>query len=244
MKVLHALMITLGFLFAWQITVWLLQLPTYILPAPLAVFKSLIDHALLIANNAWPTILETLLGLILGTFSGMAAALAISYFRLARAWFLPVLIISQALPIFAIAPLLVIWFGYGIASKVVVAMLMLFFPVASAFYDGLRRTPIEWLYLGKVMGASRRSLLLRIRLPASLPALGSGLRLAATFAPMGAVIGEWVGASKGLGFLLLNANARLQIDLMFAVLLVLVALTLILYFSVDKLLKKIIFWKV
>jgi putative hydroxymethylpyrimidine transport system permease protein len=153
------------------------------------------------------------------------------------------LITSQALPTFAIAPLLVIWLGYGMMSKIVVAMMMIFFPVASAFYDGLRRTPVEWLYLGQVMGASPWRLLWRIRIPAALPALGSGLRVAATFAPMGAVIGEWVGASQGLGFLMLNANARMQIDLVFAVLIVLVALTLLLYFSVDKTLKKIVFWR-
>ena len=167
-----------------------------------------------------------------------------SYFRLARLWFLPVLLISQALPAFAVAPLLVIWFGYGMASKVIVAMILLFFPVTSAFYDGLRRTPVEWLYLGQVMGASRWRLLWRIRIPAALPALGSGLRIAATVAPMGAIIGEWVGSSQGLGFLMLNANARMQIDLMFAVLFVVVALTLTLYFLIDTLLKKIIFWKI
>lgn len=92
------------------------------------------------------------------------------------------------------------------------------------------------------MGASRWRLLWRIRIPAALPALGSGLRVGATFAPMGAVIGEWVGANQGLGFLMLNANARMQIDLMFAVLFVIVLLTLVLYFSVDRILKKIIFW--
>ncbi len=218
------------------------QLPIYILPGPLEVFKSLLNHSGLIAQNAWPTLVEMLCGLVLGALAGIWAALCLTYFRWARFWFLPLLITSQALPTFAIAPLLVIWFGYGMASKIVVAMLMIFFPVASAFYDGLRRTPRDWINLGTVMGASHWRLLWRIRIPSALPALGSGLRVAATFAPMGAVIGEWVGASQGLGFLMLNANARMQIDLMFAVLFVLIVLTLILYFAVDQFFKKIIFW--
>jgi putative hydroxymethylpyrimidine transport system permease protein len=242
-KSLSYFIVLIGFFLIWQLVVWLLALPAYILPSPLTVLIALYTHWLLINQNIWPTVIETLLALIFGSVAGMAVALTLSYFRWARFWFLPMLLTSQALPVFAIAPLLVIWFGYGIASKVLVAMLMIFFPVASAFYDGLCRTPDEWLDLGKVMGASRWRLLWRLRIPAAAPALASGLRVAATFAPMGAVIGEWVGSSSGLGFLMLNANARMQIDLMFAVLLILVLFTLLLYFSLDRILKKIIFWR-
>jgi putative hydroxymethylpyrimidine transport system permease protein len=220
----------------WEGLIRLWHVPPYLLPGPVAVLTSLYRHAGLIAHHTWPTLIEALLGFVLGAAAGVWAAMSLSYWRGLRAWFLPMLITSQALPIFAIAPLLVIWLGYGMASKIVVTMLMIFFPVASAFYDGLCRTPVEWLYLGQVMGASKGRLLWRIRAPAALPALGSGLRMAATFAPMGAVIGEWVGASRGLGFLMLSANARMQIDLLFAVLFVLVVLTLMLYFSVDYLL--------
>jgi len=242
MKFLRYFVIAFAALLVWQGVIWVFHFPPFILPSPFSVFNSLVTHCLLIAQNAWPTVLEALLGLLFGGLAGIWAALCLSYFRWARSWFLPLLITSQALPIFAIAPLLVIWFGYGIASKIVVTMLMIFFPVASAFYDGLRRTPSEWLDLGQVMGASRLRSLWKIRIPSALPALGSGLRVAATFAPMGAVIGEWVGSSRGLGFLMLNANARMQIDLMFAVLFVLIVLTLILYFTVDKFLRKMIFW--
>lgn len=241
-KLMRYFLILLTILLLWQGVAVLFEFPDYLLPTPGMVFKSLIRHRSLILQNTWPTLVETLLGLLLGSLAGFSAALTLSYFRWARFWFLPVLVTSQAIPIFTIAPLLVIWLGYGMASKVVVAMLMIFFPIVSAFYDGLRRTPPEWLNLGDVMGASQWRLLTHVRIPSALPALGSGLRVAATFAPMGAVIGEWVGATRGLGFLMLNANARMQIDLMFAVLLVLVTLTLLLYFSVDKSLKKIIFW--
>jgi putative hydroxymethylpyrimidine transport system permease protein len=146
----------------------------------------------------------------------------------------PVLVLTQALPVFALAPLFTLWLGYGMASKILVAVLIIYFPVASAFFDGLMQTPKAWLNLGKVMGASPKQLLWHIQIPAALPQLASGLRLAAVYAPIGAIIGEWVGASEGLGYLMLLANGRAKIDLMFAALLVLALLTLCLHYAVGK----------
>ncbi|MBX6375755.1 MAG: ABC transporter permease subunit, partial [Acetobacteraceae bacterium] len=143
----------------------------------------------------------------------------------------------------AIAPLLTLWMGFGMASKIAMATIIIFFPVASAFYDGLRRTEPGWLDLATTMGASRRTALLRIRLPAALPALASGLRVAAAFAPIGAVVGEWVGASAGLGYLMLHANGRSQTDLMFAALFVLAAMALALWFALDALLRALLPWQ-
>lgn len=236
-------MVTIGLLLLWQLLVWYLQLPAYILPSPQQVFVTLYLQAPLIASQTWPTVIETLLGLFFGSLLGCSVALCMALFQPVRYWLLPVLLISQALPVFAIAPLLVIWLGYGMASKVATTLLMLFFPVASAFFDGLRRTNHGWLDLAKTMNASRLSLLWHIRMPAALPALASGLRIAAALAPIGAIVGEWVGSSSGLGFLMLNANARMQIDLMFAVLFVIIVLGLLLYFCVDRLLHKLIPWQ-
>ena len=129
------------------------------------------------------------------------------------------------------------------ASKIAMAILMVFFPVASACHDGLQRTPPEWLQLAKTMNASRWRLFYRIRLPAALPALASGIRIAAVAAPIGAIVGEWVGASRGLGYLMLNANARMQIDLMFAALIVIIIMALLLYFGIDKLLRTLVWWQ-
>ena len=129
---------------------------------------------------------------------------------------MPLLVVSQALPVFALAPLLVLWLGYGMASKVAMAVLIIFFPVTAAFLDGLRRTEPGWLELARTMDARPLAILAQIRVPAALPALASGLRVAAAVAPIGAVIGEWVGSSAGLGYLMLHANARMQVDLMFA----------------------------
>ena len=105
--------------------------------------------------------------------------------------------LGQTIPVFALAPLLVLWFGYGLASKVAMAILIIYFPVAAALFDGLRRTEPGWLDLARTMGATRLRTLLRVRLPAALPAFGSGLRVATAVAPIGAVVGEWVGSSAG-----------------------------------------------
>lgn len=231
---------TLGLLTIWQAIVFFGQLPPYILPGPATVIAALISNKALILQNTIPTLIETMLGLMVGACAGISGALLLDYFRPARLLVLPLLLASQALPTFAIAPLLVIWLGYGMTSKIATTAFMLFFPVLSAFYDGLRATNPEWLALAKVMGAHKWQLLWRLKIPAALPNLASGLRVAVTFAPMGAVIGEWVGSSQGLGFLMLNANARMQIDIMFAALLVLVAIALILYFTLDKLLQLMI----
>jgi putative hydroxymethylpyrimidine transport system permease protein len=241
--IIRFIIICAGLLLLWQSLVWFLQIPDYLLPSPLQVFSVLLEQYELILRQALPTLTETLLGFLLGILTGCFAGMILAFFRPAAMWFLPLLIISQAVPTFAIAPLLVIWLGYGMTSKIVTAVLMIFFPVASAMYDGLRRTDTAWLDLAKTMSAGRWRVFFHIRVPAALPALASGIRIAAVSAPIGAVVGEWVGSSSGLGYLMLNANARLQIDMMFAALLVIIMLALGLYFSVDQALRKLIWWQ-
>ena len=181
---------------------------------------------------------EVLSGLVLGTALGAISAIALSASRNARDLLKPILVFSQAVPVFALAPLLTLWFGYGIWSKIVMALLIIYFPVTSAFLDALMRTPRGWLDLAKVMGGSSRRILWRIRIPAALPGLASGVRLAAVYAPIGAIIGEWVGASRGLGYLMLLANGRAKTDLMFAALIVLAVFTFVLNFLVVRLVSK------
>ncbi|MEO1192577.1 MAG: ABC transporter permease [Pseudomonadota bacterium] len=222
-------------LFAWQVIVWVTGVPHFILPGPVLVITALYEHRLVIAENAWVTILEVLVGLVLGALLGGLTALHLMVSPLARRFLLPVLVFSQAVPVFALAPLLTLWLGYGIWSKIVMALLIIYFPVASTFYDGLRRTDPGLLDLAATMGAKPRQTLLRIRLPAALPSFASGLRLAAVYAPIGAVIGEWVGASQGLGYLMLLASGRVKIDLLFAALLVLASFTVILHAVIGRL---------
>jgi putative hydroxymethylpyrimidine transport system permease protein len=232
-----------GLALLWQGLVSGLALPPYILPGPLAVVDAWLAHGGTLLHHAARTLAEILLGLALGATLGVASALVMAYFRPARRWLLPILVISQATPVFALAPLLVLWLGYGIGSKVAMATLIIFFPVAAAFSDGLRRTDPGWLDLARTMNAGRWAVLRHLRIPAALPALASGLRVAAAVAPIGAVVGEWVGSSAGLGFLMLHANARMQIDLLFAALLTLAAIALTLFFTVDALLRRALPWQ-
>ena len=232
-----------GLLVVWQAIVSVTGAQPFILPGPPAVAAALAGHSGLLLSHAGTTLAEILLGLVLGAALGAFSALVIAHVRPARLWLLPVLVASQAVPVFAIAPVLVLWLGYGMASKVAMAVLIIFFPVTAAFYDGLSRTDPGWLDLARSMGASRWRQLVHLRIPAALPACASGLRVATAVAPIGAVVGEWVGASAGLGYLMLHANARMQVDLMFAALVVLAAMALILYFTVDRLLRLAVPWQ-
>ncbi|MCP5420577.1 MAG: ABC transporter permease [Gammaproteobacteria bacterium] len=244
MRLLTPLISLLGLLLAWQLLVWISGVPVYILPGPVAVLSSLWNDGDLILEQAGITALEILFGILLGTFLGGGSALLLRYFRRMRRWLLPLLIASQAIPVFAIAPLLVLWLGYGMASKVAMATLIIYFPVTANFYDGLRRIPRAWLELAQTMATGRRWAIVRhVALPAALPALASGLRIATAIAPIGAVVGEWVGSSAGLGYLMLHANGRVQIDLMFAALSVLALLAVSLYFAVDAVLNRLLPWQ-
>lgn len=236
------LLLTALLLLLWQSAVNLLNLPHYMLPAPSSVLKQLQIHYLLLWQHAQITLLEIIIGLALGFLLGLSSALLLSLSAPISAFLMPLLVISQAIPVFAIAPLLVLWFGYGMASKIVMTVLIIYFPVTAACYDGLRNTPQAWLDLARTMQVGRFALLFKVRLPAALPALASGLRIAVSVAPIGAVVGEWVGSSQGLGYLMLHANARMQVDLMFAALFLLIIIALTLYFVTDRLLRRLIPW--
>ena len=243
LRMLRPIAILAGLLAIWQLVQSASQAPAYILPGPLAVGEVLLARWPQLLNHAWVTFAEILLGLGLGLLLGAGSALAIASFRPMRRWLLPVLVVSQAIPVFALAPILVVWLGYGMASKVVMATLIIYFPVTSAFFDGLRRTEPGWLDLARTMGGSRARVLWHVRVPAALPALGSGLRVATAVAPIGAVVGEWVGSSAGLGYLMLQANARMQVDVMFAALFVLAVFAVGLYFAVDRLVRRAVPWQ-
>lgn len=239
---MRALVVLAGLLLGWEAIVAASGVPPFILPPPSAVAPVLIDNLDLLALHAGVTALEILLGLLAGTALGVLAACAMMALPRLRTWTLPLLVVTQAIPVFAIAPLLVLWLGYGLLSKVAMATLIIFFPVASALFDGLRRTDPEWLALARVMGARPLDVLLQLRLPAALPAFGSGLRVAASVAPIGAIVGEWVGASAGLGYLMMQQLARGQTALAFAALLIVCCLGVALYYAVDGLLRRAIRW--
>ena len=237
-----AILTGIGFLAFWEITVRLLGTPAYILPTPSRVAVTLIEQAGLLWRDALVTGSEMLGGLLLGTAAGIGVSLVMAQSRRLEQALGPLLVVAQALPVFAIAPLLVVWFGFGIASKLAMAGLIIFFPVSTSLFEGLRRTDEGLIDLARLNRASRRDTLFLIRLPAALPALASGLRVAAAVAPLGAVVGEWVGSSSGLGLVMLHANARMQTDTVFAGLTILVVFSLALWGAVGVLTRRLVFW--
>ncbi|WP_231712510.1 ABC transporter permease [Vineibacter terrae] len=242
MTLLRPVLVAVALIALWEAVVWLGGVPHYILPPPSIVAQEFVGRGDLLAEHAAWTLIEIAAGLVLGVALGGATALAMARFGRLRAWGMPLMVISQAVPVFAIAPLLVLWLGYGLASKIAMATLVIFFPIASAFYDGLRRVDPGWLDLARMMDAPPLSVLLRIRLPAALPAFASGVRVAAAVAPIGAIIGEWVGASAGLGYLMMQQLARGQTALAFAALVVLCVIGVALYFLADALLRRAMPW--
>jgi len=243
MRIVRPLVVFAGLALCWAVLVRMFEIPRFILPGPELVLAAWWENLGHLLYHAQFTAIEIVAGLALGAAFGTGTALTMAYFGGARRWLLPVLVASQAVPVFALAPILVLWLGYGMASKIAMAMLIIYFPVTAAFFDGLRRTDPGWLDLARVMGGSRWAVLTAIRIPAALPALASGLRVATAVAPIGAVVGEWVGSSVGLGHLMLHSNARVQVALMFAALFTLIMLALVLYYAVDAVLRRALAWQ-
>jgi putative hydroxymethylpyrimidine transport system permease protein len=224
----------------WQTVIWTTGVARFILPPPALVAQTIWESRALLAEHAVITMAEVLIGLVLGAAFGFVSAIGLVASPTARALVRPILVFSQAVPVFALAPILTLWLGFGLWSKITMALIIIYFPVTSSFFDALMRTNRDWIGLAKVMGASPARIMWHIRVPAALPGFASGLRLAAVYAPIGAIIGEWVGASKGLGYLMLLANGRAKTDLMFAALIVLAVLTILLHAAVNKLCERIL----
>ena len=229
------ILVTVALFLFWHFLVIFADLPKFILPSPFLVMQTFVSNFSLILKHAVVTGSEIILGLLAGTVLGSFTAICLAISPAARTIVRPMMVLSQALPVFALAPLLTLWLGYGLWPKILMALLIIYFPVTSAFFDGLMNTPKGMLDLSRVMNGTPWRIMLNLRIPAAVPGLASGLRLAAVYAPIGAIIGEWVGASEGLGYLMLLANGRAKIDLMFAALIVLVVMTLILHWSIDRL---------
>jgi putative hydroxymethylpyrimidine transport system permease protein len=237
-----SLLTGLVILILWELAVRGFAVPDFLLPPPSRIVVTLLKQAPIIAPQALVTFAEMLGGFAIGSAAGMAAAFVMARSRLLERAIGPLLVVAQALPVFAIAPLLVVWFGFGYGSKLAMAALIIFFPVATSFFEGLRRTDEGLVDLARLHGASAQRILFLIRLPAALPALAAGLRVAAAVAPLGAIVGEWVGSSAGLGLLMLHANARMQTDMVFAALTVLAAFSIVLWASVATITHQFIRW--
>lgn len=232
-RVLPPLLFALILLVAWELYVVLWDVKESTLPPPTAVAESLWENRSMLAENAWVTMKEIMLGFTLAIFVGVGIASIIRASRRIERAVYPWLVVSQMVPIPAIAPILVIWFGFDLRPKVLVIALVSFFPIAVNTIDGLRAAEPELLNLLKTLKANSWQRFRKAQLPAALPFLFSGLKVAAAFSVIGAVFAEWVGASAGLGYLILVLNNQTATTDMFAVIVVLASIGITLFLIVS-----------
>jgi putative hydroxymethylpyrimidine transport system permease protein len=235
MRMFHAGLGVTVLLLLWQAGTMLFSPPAYLLPSPMAVLAVFLREPGFLWQQSLVTLSEILAGLAAGSVLGAVTAFGLAASPRIGPLVWPTILVLQALPVFVLAPILVVWLGFGMASKVAMTVLIIFFPVASAFADGLERTERSILDAVSLTKATHWQALVAVRAPLAWPSLVSGLRIAAPLAPLGAVVGEWVGASAGLGFVMVQANARMQTATVFAAMVVLAAMTLLLRLLVDAL---------
>ncbi|MGD8366973.1 MAG: ABC transporter permease [Desulfobacterales bacterium] len=237
---LTVMLLALGF---WEAACRGLSIPSFILPGPLQILKTAVSQAPLLASHATVTGLEILAGCGLSVLAAVPLAAAMFYSPQVERALSPFLVASQAIPVFALAPLLVIWLGYGLASKVLMAAVIIFFPITVTLLEGFKSCDPEYRLLFRLMGADFLTTFRRLYWPWALSYFFAGLKVGVSVATIGAVIGEWVGASRGLGYLMIQANARLQVDLVFAAILYLSVMGLCLWGLVGWVEKKILTWR-
>ena len=226
----------------WQIVCSAGLVPEYLLPSPVDVFKAFISDFRLLMEHALVTLAEAMLGLLAGIAVGFAMALLMDRFEVLYLSVYPLIILSQTIPTVAIAPLLVLWFGYEMTPKVILVVLTTFFPITVGLLNGFRSADPDAINLLRSMGASRRQIFWHIKFPGALGAFFSGLRISASYAVVGAVISEWLGGFSGLGVYMTRVKKAYAFDKMFAVIFLISIISLLLMWGVDLLQKKCMPW--
>jgi len=217
----------------WDLVVRLFKIPPYLVPPPLAVVKQLGAEWPMLLSQSLPTLYATLGGFAASALIGVPIAMWIAYSRTVESFVYPLLVFSQSVPKVAIAPLFVVWFGFGIVPKVIAAFLLGFFPVVVSTVQGFKSIEPEVIDLARSMGANPLKIFLKFRLPQALPSIFSGLKVSVTLAVVGAVVGEFVGSNSGIGFVLQRATGTFDLPLMFAALVVLSTLGVLLFLAVE-----------
>ena len=234
------LIVALG---VWEGGVRFFDFPAYILPPPSRIALTFITRFPLLASHASATVVEVVVGMLLGTVGGGVLGVLIFNSPIVERAVYPLIIGSQMVPVFAIAPLLVVWLGYGLWPKVVVAALISFFPMTINTRDGLGAATRDQIDLLCTLGASDWQIFRLLRLPAAAPALLSGAKIAVTMSVVGATIGEWVGARSGLGYLMLQSNAMLRVDIVFAAIVMLTLIGLLLFMGLRIIERRVLRWR-
>lgn len=222
-----------GVVALWQLACILLKVPLYLVPSPLATVEALAADARILGPHLAATAWESVLGLAIAFAFGLAVAVVMNASRVSRGLLYPSLVLSQAVPLMAVAPLVLIWFGLGPSAKVLIVAFVCFFPVTVNAYEGFRTVDPLYLELLHTLGARRRDIYRHVVVPATLPGILAGLRVGGTYSVLGAVIGEWLGGSRGLGVYMTRALQSFRTDRLFAAILLVMLMSLGLFWVVD-----------
>lgn len=234
----------LAILVAWQLLVVGLRLPRYLVPTPIETIQELAARWPLLFQHSLVTLREIILGFLLAVAVSVPCGLAVAFSRLFERTVLPVLTFAQLIPKIALAPLFIIWFGFGLFPKVLITFLLSFFPIVIDAVVGFRSLDQEIVYLTRSMGLTAWQAFVKVRLPHALPNIFAGLKVAITLATVGAIIGEFVGSDRGLGYLLLVASGDLRAALLFATLVILTVIGLVLFYMMALVERLAIPWHV
>lgn len=229
----HPIVFVLVLCAAWWLVTATGWVAPFILPSPADTWSAFADNAGYLAGHTWVTTYETLIGFAIAAVVGVLVAIFMVYSQALEKTLYPLILFAQVIPKIAIAPLFVVWLGFGASPKILVAVLMAFFPVVISGMAGLRSVNPDILELTATMGAGSVKTFVKVRLPAAMPELLSGLKVAATLAVTGAVVGEFVGANEGLGYVILQANGNLDTAMLFAALIIMSLLGVVLFLAIQ-----------
>ena len=237
------ILVILLFLVIWQLSIKFFKIEAWLLPGPIAILKEGIQSYDSLVPHVLSTVQLTILGFLVGTFLGLVIATVLHLIPGFKEAFYPLLILSQNVPIIVLAPLLIIWFGFGVLPKLMIISLVCFFPVTVSALDGFRQTPTELINYMKMAGATKSQLFWKIECPYSLPSIFSGLKISATYSVMGAVISEWLGAKTGIGVFMTLASSSFRTDRVFVSIFIIMFLSMF-FFGVIVLLERMtVKWK-
>lgn len=229
--------------FLWEMSTKLFEIPAWLLPAPSHIVQIGVTEWHGYLHHLLATIRLTLIGFSIGTLVGIIVASGLHLLPIVREACYPLIILSQNIPIIVLAPLLVIWFGFGMLPKIIIITMVCFFPIVVAALDGFRQTDRDLKHYMKMAGASRGQIFRKLEWPHALPSLFSGLKISATYSVMGAVIAEWLGASEGIGVYMTLASSSFQTDRVFVAIFLIMMLSLLFFAVINLLEKKFVKWK-
>lgn len=232
------------FLIIWQASTMIFSIDKWMLPGPVDIAREAAANRAGLWDHTAATLRLIAMGFVIGIVVGLAVAFLLHNVPFLKSSLYPLVILSQNIPTIALAPLLMIWFGFGILPKIIVITLVCFFPVAVATMDGLRGTDQSMLNYMQMIGASRRDIFRKLELPFAIPSILSGVKIAATYSVMGAVIAEWIGADKGIGYYMMLQKSSFRTDRIFVAIAIIVILSLSMFLCISLLERWIVRYKV